>query len=369
MSGTGNVAFSDTIITPRVASHLQKYDEMTQNEDMDQLTRYGKDDINRISKLGEGCFTNVFLVSSPQSKHQMALKCLDQKKIRSPSEFLGASRDLICEATFLSELEHPNIVAIHGVCMDTVAESYTGQGEGYFVLTDVMQATLKDRLALWRNDPSSYKKRGIAKRLMNKGANQEKLEPDAMKYRIDSVALGVADAMNHIHKRDIILRNLNPGNIGFNEATGKVCLFDFGNARHLKDCEHDLISGLPNYMAPEVMRAEGYSFASDVYSFAMVLYEVCSLRKLTAREFKPFSVHTGTPDSALVRPNGFDSRPSLDCIPCKDSQYLIEDCWCSDPALRPSFEQISRAISDVVLAKARPPSPEDRTISTHSDAE
>ena len=204
---------------------------------------------------------------------------------------------------------------------------------------------------------------------MNKGASQDKLDLAAMKDRIDSVAVGVAEAMNYLHKRDIVLRNLNPTNIGFNEATGKVCLFDFGDARHLKECERDIISGFPNYMAPEVMRAEGYSLASDVYSFAIVLYEVCSLKKLTSRANKPFSIHSGTGSALPQRLNGFESRPCLDSIPCKDTQYLIEDCWCSDAKLRPTFEQLARVISEVLLAKNRDPSPEDRTISTASSHE
>jgi len=369
--GTGNAAFSNSLLTT-VGPHLKKYDDMLEsNEDMTNLQRYYNSDIRRVSKLGEGCFTNVFLVDVQGKQRSMALKCLDHTKIRAPQEFLAASRDLICEANLLSEFDHPNIVKIHGVCTTTVFESFMENGgEGYFMVTDVMEDTLKDRLAYWRNDSDNYKKRGIAKRLMNKGKSQDKIEISSMKYRIDTVAVGVAEAMAYLHKRDIVVRNLSPANIGFNEATGKVCLFDIGFARHLKECETDLILGLPNYMAPEVLQAQGYSFASDVYAFAMVLYEICSLRKLTSAN-KAFTIHTGKPGSALIRTNGFDLRPLLDCIPCKDTQYLIEDCWCSDPSLRPNFEQITTAICDVILTKEKQePSPEDRTVSTTtSDAE
>eukprot|EP00526_Cylindrotheca_closterium_P001094 CAMPEP_0113631322 /NCGR_PEP_ID=MMETSP0017_2-20120614/16276_1 /TAXON_ID=2856 /ORGANISM="Cylindrotheca closterium" /LENGTH=375 /DNA_ID=CAMNT_0000541825 /DNA_START=36 /DNA_END=1163 /DNA_ORIENTATION=+ /assembly_acc=CAM_ASM_000147 len=370
-SGTGNVAFSSAIVTPDIASHLEEYDGLMDNEDMNEIQRYEKSDVRRVSKLGEGCFSNVFLVVGQSEKKQMALKCLDHKKIRSPQEFLSASRDLICEANMLSQLEHPNIVNLHGVCSTTVSESYIQDGEGYFMVLDVVKCTLRNRIQIWRNDPNSYKKRGIASRLMNKGHDQEKLNVDEMKDRITSVAYGVAEAMTYIHKRDIIMRNLKPENIGFNESTGKVCLFNFGSARYLEDGDHGAVNGTPNYLAPEVMRAGEYSFASDVYSFAMVLYEICSLRKLTPRATKPFTVHHGA-GTALPKHNGFDSRPCLDCIPCRDTQYLIEDCWCSDPTLRPTFAQISDAISKVVLGKygsgADSSHAEDRTVSSDSDA-
>ncbi|CAJ1945105.1 unnamed protein product [Cylindrotheca closterium] len=370
-SGTGNVAFSDAIITPDVASHLEQYDSLMANEDMDIIQRYEKKDIRRVSKLGEGCFSNVFLVVGQSEQKKMALKCLDHNKIRSPQEFLSASRDLICEANMLAQLEHPNIVKLHGVCTTSISESYLQDGEGYFMVLDVMQVTLKDRLRIWRNDPQSYKKRGLASRLMNKGHSQEKLDQDEMMDRINSVAYGVAEAMSCVHKRDIIMRNLAPDNIGFNETTGKVCLFDFGSARYLEDGDDAAINGSPNYMAPEVMRAGGYSFASDVYSFAMIMYEICTLRKLTPRANKPFTIHHGT-GGALPRQSGFDSRPSLECIPSRDTQYLIEDCWCSDPQLRPSFEQISRAISEVVLGKENHggnySQSDERTVTSESEA-
>ncbi|KAL3930211.1 MAG: hypothetical protein SGBAC_011859 [Bacillariaceae sp.] len=371
-SGTGNKAFKSSIITPDVSAHLAQYDVLLDNEDMNDIKRYEKSTIRRVAKLGDGCFSNIFLVVDQVEQKKMAMKCLDHTKIRSPNEFLNASRDLLCEANMLAQLEHPNILNLLGVCDTGVSESYIQDGEGYFMVMDVMQGTLMDRLRHWRNDPATYKKRGIGARIMNKGQSREKLDLDEMKVRIAAAAYGVAEAMTYVHKRDIIIRDLKPENIGFNETTGKVCLFDFGSARYLEDGDGDDICGSPNYMAPEVLRAEGYTFASDVYSFAMVMYEICTLRKLTPRANKPFTVHHGAAGTALPRQNGFDSRPSLDSIPCKDTQYLIEDCWYSDPAMRPSFEQISRAISEVVLGKNNKgrssPQPEERTVSSESEA-
>jgi len=364
-SGTGNLAFTESIITPQVSLHLEKYDDLDTHE-MDQIKRYSKNDVRRVSKLGEGCFSNVFLVVSQSEKKKMALKCLDHEKIRSPQEFLTASRDLISEANMLSQLDHESIVKVRGVCTTSFSESYVEDGEGYFFTMDVMQGTLRNHIRLWRNDPTCYKKRNFASLLM--GTSQQKLDMDKMKKRIEYVALGISQAMDYIHQRGIILRDLKPGNIGFSETTGKVCLFDFGFARYLESCDHDLICGTPNYMAPEVMQAQGYSLKSDVYSFAMVLYKICSLRKLTSRTNKPFTIHRGA-GNPVPRHNGFAVRPSLDCIPCRATQHIIEDCWCSDPQLRPTFEQISIAMSNVVLAKKLDglSLSEERTVANSND--
>ena len=55
---------------------------------------------------------------------------------------------------------------------------------------------------------------------------------------------------------------------------------DFGLAVHLPEralASHGL--GTLRYMAPEVMTGDGYTLAVDVYSFGVILYELCSLKK------------------------------------------------------------------------------------------
>jgi serine/threonine protein kinase len=168
--------------------------------------------------------------------------------------------------------------------------------------------------------------------------NKIKLQPDKMFGRIETVIKGVVDGMRYLHDRNIILQDLKPANIGFDES-GKVRLFDFGMARYVTECKDDEVCGTPRYMAPEVMSGEGSSLKSDVYSFGMVLYEVCSLQR-------PFG-HCKSYES-LEEAARSTSRPSLDCIPSKAVQALIQECWNPDPAARPSFEGIHRSLIEEV---------------------
>jgi serine/threonine protein kinase len=156
--------------------------------------------------------------------------------------------------------------------------------------------------------------------------------------RIETVIKGVVDGMRYLHNRNIILQDLKPANIGFDES-GKVRLFDFGMARYVTECKDDEVCGTPRYMAPEVMSGEGSSLKSDVYSFGMVFYEVCSLQS-------PFG-HCKSFES-LEEVARSTSRPSLDCIPNKAVQALIQECWNHDPAARPSFEGIHRSLMEEV---------------------
>jgi serine/threonine protein kinase len=97
--------------------------------------------------------------------------------------------------------------------------------------------------------------------------------PLAEKY----VLLGqVLHALNYLHRRGILHRDLKPANILVGE--GKARLLDFGlavAAEHLKNQEDDgSVVGTLAYLAPETMIGTPASFASDLYSFGVVAYEL-----------------------------------------------------------------------------------------------
>lgn len=165
-----------------------------------------------------------------------------------------------------------------------------------------------------------------------------------MDGRMQIVALGIVKGMIYLHENGIVLRDLKPANVGFDEE-GNVRLFDFGMAWKLEDCYPDEICGSPISMPPEVMARNGYWFGVDVYSFGVVLYEICSLKVA----FSAIRKHANVKDfTRLVIEH---SRPKLNIIDCPLATKLIEDCWQSDPTQRPSFQIIHHRIIDIISCK------------------
>jgi serine/threonine protein kinase len=161
------------------------------------------------------------------------------------------------------------------------------------------------------------------------------------------IAPGIARAMEFLHQNRVIYRDLKPQNVGI-DTKGNVRLFDFGLARfhHVpvqegqgqgqgQSQQRKLTgrTGSVRYMAPEVARSQDYSFPADVYSYSILLWEVCTLQKAYA---------SAVSVSRLLKQVAHGKvRPSLERIDyCPATQELLTRCWYPEPGRRPTFAKI-----------------------------
>mmetsp|Transcript_19623 Transcript_19623/g.48262 ORF Transcript_19623/g.48262 Transcript_19623/m.48262 type:complete len:394 (-) Transcript_19623:105-1286(-) len=339
MADSITVAFDNDVVTPSLALQLQQYDALLEFPE-ERVVKHEASDLTIVSTLGKEGFCEVLLVQSQSQNKQLFMKRLDSEKIRSTQDFLAGATDLATEARFLSKLDHKNITKLRGVCATPFSDSYGKDGCGYFFTMDAMEETLKDRLQKWRSDLSLSCYNKEPERCHKLTLKKRTLEIQSMYDRLETVALAIADAMEYLQDRGIVLRDLQPSTIGYNDATGEICLLDFSFARYRQSCRNDKAYRSAHYTAPEVRRGEGYSLKSDVYSFGLILDEIASLR----REWRS-KRSTNDEDSA--------SRPALEDIPCENIQVLIEECWSEDPELRPSFEIICMTMSAMIASSRK----------------
>jgi tRNA A-37 threonylcarbamoyl transferase component Bud32 len=106
------------------------------------------------------------------------------------------------------------------------------------------------------------------------------------------LARQILDGLQHAHSHLVVHRDLKPGNI-LCAAEGIPKLLDFGIARLVEDTGEQartetLYRALSiDYASPEQIRGEPVSTSSDIYSFALVLYEMLTGERPRAWSRRP----------------------------------------------------------------------------------
>jgi len=159
-------------------------------------------------------------------------------------------------------------------------------------------------------------------------------------------SLDIIRGLEVLHSKQIIHRDIKSDNIFYTmDSTGGIAYLTIGDmdtARILSSKAKTII-GTPGYMAPEILSPskEGYSFAVDVWSFGMVLYELMTLRRPYASE----SILT----IATTVTNGL--LPDLgDSV--KNTYSPIIDFWKSTvslhPQRRPTLEKCKQFVTSLL---------------------
>jgi serine/threonine-protein kinase HSL1 (negative regulator of Swe1 kinase) len=87
--------------------------------------------------------------------------------------------------------------------------------------------------------------------------------------------------LKHLHSKNIVHGDIKLENILYDRKTQNLLLIDFGSASRVqsKSSKLQVMSGTPQYVAPEVILQEEYDgFKSDLYSLGVVLFALATNR-------------------------------------------------------------------------------------------
>jgi serine/threonine protein kinase len=220
---------------------------------------------NITEKLGEGGMGEVYLADDLKLERQVAIKFLPEHLTKDKENVERFER----EAKAAASLNHSNIVTIY----DVIEED----DQICIVMEYVEGKSLRDVI------------------------NEYNLGIDKIVDMISQLSEGLSKA----HKAGIVHRDIKPENIIIDQDA-RVKILDFGLAK-LKGVSNltkdSSTLGTIRYMSPEQVRAEEIDHRSDIWSVAVILYELLTGRAPFTGDYDQavlYSILNDNPDRILT---------------------------------------------------------------------
>lgn len=236
-----------------------------------------------LTELGRGGMGVVYKARDTRLERDVAIKVLRTTSAKEAAR-------LEQEARAAATLNHPGIVTVY---------DFEEGFDGYFIAMEFVPGEPLDDLV--------------------------KIDPAGIRSRLVPLLVRIADAIAYAHSHHVIHRDLKPGNVLVTPAND-VKILDFGIAARLDSGDGDsaAMCGTPFYMAPEQIRGETPTPATDIYSFGATAFHLATGRP-------PF--HTGVVIDAHLNaapPDPLKLAPDLD----PELAQIILRCLEKSPADR-----------------------------------
>lgn len=183
----------------------------------------------------------MFRAAQRTSREPKAVKIIDQKRLEL-RHGNGVVRDqLKREVELAGELRHPNLLAVDGV-----RQTRTGE---VIVVSELLVGGELFELCARRGRLTTTETAGLIRQLL--------------------------EAVEYLHSRGIVHRDLKPENVLLScaSADARLVIIDFGSSSELGTDGHcRTLVGTLGYIAPEVLRAEPYSAAVDMWALGVITY-------------------------------------------------------------------------------------------------
>jgi len=201
-----------------------------------QSSNITKDDFDFLKVIGRGSFGKVMLVQLKGTKEIYAMKIL-KKDMIIKENMVSHTKS---EKSILQQIDHPFIVGLK--------YAFQSREKLYLVLDFLAGGEIFFHLK-----------------------EETKFPVERAKF----YAAELICALGHLHKFDIVYRDLKPENVVL-DGDGHVVITDFGLA---KTCISNAtptytFCGTPEYLAPEILKGQGHAKAVDWWSLGILLYEM-----------------------------------------------------------------------------------------------
>ncbi|CAB4427267.1 unnamed protein product [Rhizophagus irregularis] len=148
----------------------------------------------------------------------------------------------------------------------------------------------------------------------------------------------IINALYYVHRENSIHRDLHSGNILYSQFNSHWFISDLGFCGPVDKPSTSIYGNLP-YIAPEVINGKGYTFESDVYSIAMLMWEISFGQP-------PFMNYE---HDCILAINIIDGiRPKIISEIPSEYKSLMEQCWDANPLKRPDIITLRNKMNEIM---------------------
>ena len=313
-------------------------------ETIKTFQQYDRKNIKYIKQIGQGNFGIVYLgravdLVDGEEDTLVAVKTLKEETSHESLE------EFVREAKIMLSFDHPNIIKLHGVCMQDLP---------YCLIFEYMNRG--DLAAFLRENASSVQRRFMScdrprsRTESTLSDDPPSLDTEQLTDICKQVAAGMEylSVRNHVH-RDLACRNClvkmeeTMDNDGEVTTLGNIIIKigDFGMSHNLYSHNYYRVRGqaiLPiRWMAPESIIYGKFTTAADVWSFGVVMWEVFSFG------LQPYYGTSNDEVTDAVRRGKNLSQPNN----CPRKMYqIMKDCWNMEQDLRPTFTELHNILNE-----------------------
>ena len=249
-----------------------------------------------VKLLGEGSFGKAYLAKCDKEDKKYVIKQVMMDGMTDQEK-----RETFNEAVILKKLDHPNIIKFKEVFIQRKPN------EALNIVTEFADGgDLSQKIEQQKNKPFP--------------------ESQILDYIIQ-----ICLALQHIHKKKIIHRDLKSGNV-FLMKSGLVKLGDFGIAKGLKSTweKAKTMVGTSYYLSPEIMDGKRYDSKCDIWALGILLYELMTFKM-------PFNAVSLPLLSIKINRGVYQPPPGTYSSEIRD---LLKKCLTLEPEKRPSIDDI-----------------------------
>ncbi|XP_011309069.1 atypical protein kinase C isoform X2 [Fopius arisanus] len=207
----------------------------------DMQRQYSLNDFELIRVIGRGSYAKVLMVELKRTRRIYAMKVIKKALVTDDEDIDWVQTE---KHVFETASNHPFLVGLHS-CFQTPSRLF-------FVIEFVRGGDLMFHMQ-----------------------RQRRLPEEHARFYAAEISL----ALNFLHNKGIIYRDLKLDNVLLDHE-GHVKLTDYGMCKEgVREGDTTAtFCGTPNYIAPEILRGEDYSFSVDWWALGVLLYEMLAGR-------------------------------------------------------------------------------------------